>query len=106
LPKLKRVVGRKIIRRPKVRELTGYSDGHIWRLEKQGLFPPRIQLGPMAIGWYEDEVFGWLRLRVRGMGKHPSPRRGASPKPPRNLRRTDRARGGFPLLPLRVVGGR
>jgi predicted DNA-binding transcriptional regulator AlpA len=71
LPKLKRVVGRKIIRRPKVRELTGYSDGHIWRLEKQGLFPSRIQLGPMAIGWYEDEVFGWLRLRVRGMGKQP-----------------------------------
>jgi prophage regulatory protein len=60
-----------IIRKPRVRELTGYSETQIWRLEKRGMFPSRIQLGVMAVGWYEDEVLEWLRTRARGMGKQP-----------------------------------
>ena len=62
---------RRVIRKPRVRELTGYSDCQIWRKERNGSFSRRIQLGPMAVGWFEDEVLEWLRTRVRGMGKQP-----------------------------------
>ena len=73
---------RRVIRKPRVRELTGYSDCQIWRQERKGSFPRRIQLGPMAVGWYEDEVLAWLRTRVRGMGKQPPlPKVRGKPKP-------------------------
>jgi predicted DNA-binding transcriptional regulator AlpA len=71
LSRRKELAERKIIRRPRVRELTGYSDTTIWRLEKKDEFPLRIQLSPMAVGWFEDEVLEWLRMRVRGMGRQP-----------------------------------
>ena len=67
----KGLADRKIIRKPQVRELTGFSDTTIWRLEKQGRFPRRVRLGEMSVGWYADEVCEWVRLRLRGMGKQP-----------------------------------
>jgi prophage regulatory protein len=84
LPKYKSVLERKIIRKPRLRELTGYSDSQIWRYEKLNLFPARIQLGPMAVGWDEAEVLAWLKSRVRGMGKQPplpKARRETEPSP-------------------------
>ena len=63
--------GRRIIRKPEVCRRTGYSPVQLWRLEKQGLFPYRVQLSPMAVGWYEDEVDEWIRSRVRQGGKRP-----------------------------------
>jgi prophage regulatory protein len=62
---------RRIIRKPEVRRRTGYSDTSIWRLERNDLFPGRIQIGPMAVGWYEDEVDRWIQTRVRQGGKRP-----------------------------------
>ena len=67
----RQLADRKIIRKPQVRELTGFSDTTIWRLEKQGRSPRRVRLGEMSVGWYADEVGEWVRLRLRGMGKHP-----------------------------------
>lgn len=63
--------GRRIIRKPEVERLTGYSGVQIWRLEGKGLFPRRVQLSPMAVGWFEDEVFEWIQSRVRQGGKRP-----------------------------------
>jgi len=37
---------------------------HIWRLERDGQFPKRIQLGPMAVGWLESEVNDWIKERI------------------------------------------
>ena len=58
---------RKILRKKVVKERTGYSDTQIWR--KSGNphddFPAPVQLGPNAIGWYEDEVEAWLDSRPR-----------------------------------------
>jgi predicted DNA-binding transcriptional regulator AlpA len=71
LRRKKELAERKIIRKWRVRELTGYGDTTIWRKEKKGEFPRRIQLSPMAVGWFEDEILAWIRLRVRGMGKPP-----------------------------------
>jgi prophage regulatory protein len=71
LRRRKERVVRKIIRWPRVHELTGYSSTTIWRRERKGTFPRRVVLGPMAVGWYEDEVLEWVRTRIRGMGRRP-----------------------------------
>jgi prophage regulatory protein len=62
---------RNIIRKPEVRRRTGLSDSQIWRLEKEGTFAARIHLGPLAVGWYEDEVDEWVNSRPRAGGKQP-----------------------------------
>jgi len=54
-----------IIRKPRVREKTGYSNSTIHRLEKAGLFPRRIKLGPRACGYLESEIDLWIRQRVQ-----------------------------------------
>ena len=33
-----------------------YSKVHIWRLEKAGRFPKRVQVGQRRHGWAEDEI--------------------------------------------------
>jgi prophage regulatory protein len=64
---------RRIIRKPEVRRRTGLSDTTIWRKEKGGEFPQRVQLSSdgMAVGWFEDEVDAFIHSRVRGPGKRP-----------------------------------
>ena len=46
----------RIITAPERRLLVPYSDMHIWRLEKAGIFPRRIRLGPNRVGWSLREV--------------------------------------------------
>lgn len=54
----------RIIRKRELHQRVGYSDVHIWRLEKAGQFPKRIQLGPRAVGWLESEVDAWIQARA------------------------------------------
>ncbi len=55
----------KILRKNEVMKRVGYSGEHLWRLEKQGNFPRRIELQPGgAVGWLEHEVEQWIRARV------------------------------------------
>ncbi len=42
----------------------------IWRWERDGLFPARVQLGPRRVGWYEDEIDEWLKSRPRVNGEN------------------------------------
>jgi prophage regulatory protein len=37
---------------------------HIYRLEREGKFPKRIQLGPNAVGWIEHEVDAWIESKM------------------------------------------
>jgi prophage regulatory protein len=61
-----------ILRKRAIQQRTGLSDTTIWRLEKTGEFPARIQITEAgAVGWYEDEVDRWIHERVRGGGKRP-----------------------------------
>ena len=53
----------RIIRAPERRQLVPYSDMHIWRMEKAGTFPKRIQLGPNSVGWSLCEVIEWIDAR-------------------------------------------
>lgn len=47
-----------------------YSPVQIWRLEKAGTFPRRVQLGPNRVGWVEAEVEAWLRQRMEYRSKY------------------------------------
>jgi prophage regulatory protein len=54
----------KILSKRQVKELVLYSPQHTARLEKAGLFPKRVQLGPNRVGWVESEVLEWLEQRL------------------------------------------
>jgi prophage regulatory protein len=53
----------RIYRRPEVKQKTGLSSPTIWRLERRGLFPPRRQLSPGAVGYDGDAIDEWIRNR-------------------------------------------
>ena len=50
----------RIIDRHELSRLVPFSITHILRLEAQGKFPARIQLGPHRVGWSQDEVLSWI----------------------------------------------
>ena len=54
----------RIIRRRELTDKVGYCLAHIYRIERAGEFPRRVQLGRRAVGWVEEEVENWLRERV------------------------------------------
>jgi prophage regulatory protein len=58
-------MAKQILRKRAVRQITGLSDSTIWRLEKAGKFPQRVQLSSNAVGWYEQEIDAWLEQRER-----------------------------------------
>ena len=61
----------RIIRRHELTDKVGYCLAHIYRLERAGLFPPRVYLGPRAVGWVEEEVESWLRKRMEARDLRP-----------------------------------
>jgi prophage regulatory protein len=53
----------KIIRPQQLVKKTGLSRTTLWRLEKLGLLPPRIQLSSKAVGYDEHAIDEWLASR-------------------------------------------
>lgn len=53
----------KLLRMPQVIALTGLSRMTIYRMEKRGEFPGRVQLGPNSIAWHEQEIDSWIAAR-------------------------------------------
>jgi predicted DNA-binding transcriptional regulator AlpA len=43
--------------------ITSVSRSHVFQLERQGLFPRRINLDTNTNGWKLREVLAWLRSR-------------------------------------------
>ena len=41
-----------------------YCRSHIWRLEKQNLFPKRIALSASRICWRESELQEWMEAQI------------------------------------------
>jgi prophage regulatory protein len=65
-------MSRNIIRKPAVKARTGLSDTTLWRRERAGIFPKRIQITESGlVGWYEDEIDTWIHDRIRAGGKRP-----------------------------------
>ena len=52
-----------ILRWPAVTEISGLSRSTIWRLERDGKFPKRRQLGPKSVGWLKSEIEAWITTR-------------------------------------------
>lgn len=53
----------RIIRKPELMSKIGLSDATIYRMEKAGRFPKRMQLGGNSVGWVESEVVEWVESR-------------------------------------------
>ncbi len=45
----------------------GLSRVTIWRLERAGKFPDRVNLTDSRIGWIETEIDEWIEARPRGI---------------------------------------
>jgi predicted DNA-binding transcriptional regulator AlpA len=58
-----------IIRKSEASRRTGLSGVHMWRLEKVGRFPHRVQLSERAIGYLEHEIADWIHARVKAAGR-------------------------------------
>jgi len=54
----------RILRKPEVLNMVGVSDATLWRWEKAGRFPKRLELGGNSKGWLESEVRGWIASRA------------------------------------------
>jgi len=67
----------RLLSKKELRAIVLYSPAHIDRLEKSGMFPKRVLLGPCRVGWVESEVMEWLeqRIRTRNDQQVPSGRR-------------------------------
>jgi len=54
-----------ILRAEDVQVLTGLSRVTIWREEREGRFPARVQLTGNRVGWYGNEIKAWIDSRPR-----------------------------------------
>ncbi len=54
----------RFMRSQEVAEAISYSQNHIRRLEKAGLFPKRVQIGANRVGWVRAEVEQWINDRM------------------------------------------
>jgi len=57
----------RIVTRRELREIVPFSPQHVLRLEKQGKFPKRIQIGARRVGWYLSDIEAWLADRAKGI---------------------------------------
>jgi len=54
----------RLLSKRQLKEMVLYSPQHVARLEKAGMFPKRIQIGPNRVGWVEAEVLDGLQERL------------------------------------------
>ena len=54
----------RLLSKRQLKEMVLYSPQHIARLEKAGLFPQRVHIGPNRVGWVEAEVLDWIQKRM------------------------------------------
>lgn len=55
----------RMLNRHELQQLVGYSHMHILRLEKDGRFPRRIQIGENRVGWRLGDILDWIESRRR-----------------------------------------
>ena len=67
--------GLRILTKKEVCALVPYTPQHIHRLEKAGMFPRRLQLGPNRVGWRLIDIENWINIRAAVAGASASPPR-------------------------------
>jgi prophage regulatory protein len=58
--------GDRLLPWPEVAKIIPYSRMHVGRLEKAGLFPARVQVGPNRVAWWESSILRFAKARPRG----------------------------------------
>ena len=53
----------KLLTLRQVAELVSLSRTTIWRLERSGRFPRRLQVSTKAVRWNQAEIFDWIESR-------------------------------------------
>ena len=53
----------RIIRKPELAKILGVSKQTIWRMQKRGDLPSRIQISKRVVGWRETDIEAWLDSR-------------------------------------------
>ncbi len=53
----------RLVRSLEVVRKVGLSRVTIWRMEREGTFPKRRQIGAGAVGWLEHEIDEWIEKR-------------------------------------------
>lgn len=53
----------RLVRLSEVVNLTGISTSTIRRLEKQGVFPPRLQISANVVAWRLHDIDKWIDNR-------------------------------------------
>lgn len=54
----------RLITKTELRRIVPYTPQHILRLEKRGLFPRRIQVGPNRVTWLLAEIEDWIGAKI------------------------------------------
>jgi prophage regulatory protein len=58
------MLNERILRKKEVLSVIGLSDTTLWRMEKTGQFPKRINLGGNSVGWLSSEIQKWIKLKA------------------------------------------
>jgi prophage regulatory protein len=53
-----------LIDRREVCRLTSLSRSQIYRLERVGKFPERLQIGPGRVAWLQSEISDWIASKT------------------------------------------
>lgn len=53
-----------LLRRKRVTEVTGLSEGTIYHLMSKGLFPKPVKVGPRAVAWPATDIGTWVAERI------------------------------------------
>jgi prophage regulatory protein len=53
-----------LISRKELKSLIPYDPSYLAKLEKQGLFPRRVHLGPGKLGYVRSEIIAWLENKI------------------------------------------
>lgn len=61
------MLNQKLVSKKELRSVYGipYVPQHIARLEKDGLFPKRLQLGANRVAWLCSEIEEWITARAQ-----------------------------------------
>ncbi len=54
----------KLLRLPRVQDLTSIGKSSIYAGVKAGTFPAPVRLSARAVGWRESQIFQWIESRT------------------------------------------
>ncbi len=60
----------KLLTQKQVVDLVGLSRTTIWRLERAGQFPRRLQVSTKAVRWNQAEIVDWIESLPLAGGGH------------------------------------